>query len=259
MIHNLFCFHGVDHKVGTTMVTQSVAETISLGSPNLKLLLISMNGRESAEYIKEAPISIDAMKFHIDNKMMSCSDFMKACTHKGNFYMMAGVANELEARYYYPEMARYLLEEIAPEFDLILADCGNEIDNGLAIGALSAAEEIFLVVTQQESGIRRFERNKRIMKNLGIFTSACIVNKYYEQDPIGLSYLAGRMEIEKERLWKLNHADCARQAEMEYKTLLEYRNEPYTKDIVTVANYILRKNGFEEIAKQRKSRWKNFI
>ena len=173
--------------------------------------------------------------------------------------MMAGISNELEARYYYPEMARYLLEEISPEFDLILADCGNELDNGLAIGALSAAEEIFLVATQQETGIRRFEKNKRIMENLGIAVSACIINKYYEQDPVGLSYLAGRMEIEKERLWKLNTAEYSRQAEMEYKTLLEYRNEAYTKDIVTVANYILRKNGFEEFAKQRKSRWKSFI
>ncbi|QOX62494.1 septum site-determining protein MinD [Anoxybacterium hadale] len=259
MIHNLFCFHGVDHKVGTTMVSQSIAEAISLGSPNLKLLFISMNGRESAEYVKETPVSIDAMKFHIDNKMINGSDFMKTCSHKGNFYMMAGISNELEARYYYPDMARYLLEEIAPEFDLILADCGNEIDNGLAIGALSSAEEIFLVATQQETGIRRFEKNKRIMENLGIAISACIINKYYEQDPIGLSYLAGRMEIEKERLWKLNTADYSRQAEMEYKTLLEYRNEAYTKDIVAVANYILRKNGFEEFAKQRKSRWKSFI
>ncbi len=259
MIHNLFCFHGIDHKVGTTMISQSLAEIISSNDPNLKILMISMNGRESTEYVKESPISIDAMKFHINNKMISGYDFLKTCTHKGNFYMMAGVSNELEARYYYPDMAKYLLEEIAPEFDLVIADCGNELDNGLAIGTLSISEEIFLVATQQESVIRRFEKNKRIMDNLGIGISSCIINKYYEQDPLGLSYLSNRMKIGKEKIWKLDAASYSRQAEIDYKTLLEYKNEAYIKGIITISNYILNKNGFIEIKKQRKNKWKSFI
>lgn len=259
MIHKLFCFHGVDHKVGTTMVSQSVAETIALGFPNLKLLLISMNGRESADYVKETPVSIDTMKFHLDNKMINGIDFMKTCTHKGNFFIMAGVTNELEARYYYPDMARYLLEEIEPEFDIMIADCGNEIDNGLAIGAMTVAEEVFLVATQQETGIRRFEKNKRLIENLGIPITSAIINKYDEHDPLGHSYLSGRMQIDKAQLWKLHAADYARQAEIERKTLLEYRNDAYIRDVAAVTNDILKKSGFEELPKQRKSRWKGLI
>jgi len=259
LIHNLFSFHGVDHKVGTTMIAQSVAQIISSYYPNLKVLLISMNGRDSTEYLREIPIGIDAVKFHIDNKMISGNEFLRTCTHKGNFYMMSGVSNELEQRYYYPEMAKYLLEEIAPEFDIIIADCGNELDNGLAVGTLTVSEEIYMIITQQESMIRRYEKNKCYLDDLGFGITAFIVNKYYEQDPYGLSYLSSRMQIEKERLWKMDSAGYSRQAEIDNKTLLEYKNEIYLDDILTIANYILNKKGLNEIKQKRKSRWKSFI
>lgn len=259
MIHNLYSFHGIDHKVGTTMISQSVAETISSNQPNLKILFISMNGRESAEFARETPVSIDTVKCHIDNKMISGEDFLKTCTHKGNLYVMAGINNELDGRYYYPDMAKYLLEEVAPEFDIVIADCGNELDNGLAIGTLSVCEEIFLVVTQQESMIRRYEKNKAIIDGLGIGISFCIINKYYEQDPYDLAYISNRMEIDKEKLLKLDSADYSRQAEIDYKTLLEYKNETYLLDIIGITNYILNKCGFIKIEKQRKSKWRSFI
>lgn len=259
MLHNLFSFHGADHKVGTTMIAQSVAEIISVSHPNVKILFIAMNGRESTEYIREAPVSIDSMKFHIDNKMISGEDFLKTCTHKGNFYIMAGITTETEERYYHPEMAKYLLEEVAPEFDLVIADCGNELDNGLAVGTLSVSEEVFLVATQQESVIRRYEKNRMVLNDLGIEISVFIINKYYEQDPYGLPYLASRLEFEKEKFLKVETGSYSRQAEIDGKTLLEYKNEAYRLDIIAIANDILNKNGFTEIKRQRKSRWKSFI
>ena len=218
-----------------------------------------MNGRESTEYVREIPMSIDSMKFHIDNKMIIGTDFIKTCTHKGNFYMMAGISNELEERYYYPDMAKYFLEEIAPEFDIVLADCGNELDNGLAIGALSMSEDIFLVATQQESIIKRFEKNRKLIDELDIKIAACVINKYDEQDPYGLPYLSNRLGIEKEKIRKVDSSEYSRQAEIDYKTLLEYKNPVYIQDMSLVANHILDKNGFSLIEKQRKSRWKSFI
>jgi len=259
LIHNLFSFHGADHKVGTTMIAQSVAEIISANHPNLKILLIAMNGRESSEYIREAPVSIESMKFHIDNKMINGEDFLKTCTHKGNFYIMAGISNEAEERYYHPEMAKYLLEEVAPEFDMVIADCGNALDNGLAVGTISVSEEVFLVATQQESVIRRYEKNRTVLDDLGIGISVFIINKYFEQDPYGLPYIASRLEVEKEKLLKVETSGYSRQAEIDCKTLLEYKNEAYRFNIIAVANDILNKNGLTEIQRQRKSRWKSFI
>lgn len=218
-----------------------------------------MNGRESSEYAREMPVSIDSMKFHMDNKMVSAVDFIKTCTHRGNFYMMGGISNETEARFYHPDMAAYFLEEVAPEFDLVIADAGNEMDNGLAVGALSLSEEVFLLTTQQESVLRRYEKNRKLLDELGVGIAAFIVNKYYEQDPHGLSYLSDRLETGRERIFKVDSAGWARQAEIDNKTLLEYKNETYTLDIIGLANYILSKAGFAEIQRQRKSRWKSFI
>lgn len=259
MIHNLFTFHGADHKVGTTMAAQSVAEIISANNPGLKIMLIAMNGRESAEYFREAPAGIDTLKFHIDNKMISGEDFLKTCTHKGNFYIMTGISNEAEARWYHPEMAKYLLEEITPEFDLVIADSGNELDNGLAAGTLLVSGEVLFVTAQQESAVRRYERNRKLLDDLGVEISLFIVNKYFEQDPYSLSYLAGRMETGKGKFLKIDSADYSRQAETDCRTLLEYKNETYRSDIAALANYILNKAGFPEIRRQRKSRWKSFI
>lgn len=259
MIHNLFSFHGADHKVGTTMTAQSVAEIIAANLPDLKILWIAMNGRESSDYFREAPVTIDSMKIHIDNKMISGEDFLKTCTHKGNFYIMAGVSNETEARYYYPDMAIYFLEEVAPVFDLVLADCGNDLDNGLAIGTLCESEEILMVATQQETALRRYETYRKLMDDLNLSISKYIINKYCEQDPYGLSYLAERLEIVRDKLVKIELSYYSRQAEIDKKTLLDFKNEAYSHDIAAVANEILRKTGFSEIQKQRKSRWKGFI
>jgi len=241
------------------MISQSTAELIASHFSNLKILFISTNGRESAEYVRETPMSIDAMKYHIDNKMIVGSDFLKECTHKGDFYMMSGISNELEERYYFPDTVSYFFEEIAPEFDIIIADCGSELDSGLAIGTLSVSEHIFLIATQQESSMKRFEKNKPFMDELGFKIEACIINKYYEQDPYGLSYLSNRLKIEKKNIWKVTSSEYYRQAEIDHKTLLGYKNDLYIQDISLIANYILHNKGFSLINRQRKSRWKNFI
>src|SRR5665647_1130568 len=53
----LFSFHGIDHKVGVTMIAQSVAELIANERKDLKILLITLNGRKNAGYVKKDIIS----------------------------------------------------------------------------------------------------------------------------------------------------------------------------------------------------------
>lgn len=258
MLRNLFVFHGVDHKVGTTMLTQSIAKLIADENREIRILQISLNGREGAEYVRETPPCIDTLKISIDNKMINGSDFLRLCKQKENYYMLAGITNELEERFYYPETAEYLLQEVAPEFDLILADSGNEIDNGLAIGALCLSENNFLVLTQQETTMKRYERMRRIYAGLNINFPHLIVNKYNQEDPYHLNYIAQRLEIESQAFYTVQSAGYARQAEMDYKTLIEYKNDKYARDILHIANDILGKSGLYEI-KKRKSKWKSFI
>lgn len=241
------------------MVSQSVAEMIAAQTNGVKVLYLSLNGRESTEYVKETPVFIDSIKNHIENKMLNGHDFLRICMYMKNLYMLAGICNELEERHYHPEMAIYLLEEVAPEFDLIIADCGNDPDNGLAVGGLSISCETIFVMTQQESALKRYEKLRETYDAMGVHFDAYLVNKFFGHDPYSLQYIAERLQLDKGQLWKIEAAGYSMQAEMDYKTLLDYKSEKYSEDVTSVANHILSKSGFEMITKARKRKWKSFI
>lgn len=256
---NLFVFHGVDHKVGTTMISQSVAEYLADQYKDIKVLFVTLNGRESAEYVHEAPETIEGIKNHIDSKLINEIDFMKVCKKTENFFMLAGIRNESEQRNYYPDMSTYLLETVTEKFDIVIADSGNELDNGLAIGALSSTRNRFLILTQQETVLYRWERNRDLYQRLGICFDVYILNKYYEQDPYNLSYIGERLTIPEDKFFKIGFAGYGRQAEMEYRTLMEYKDHKYTLDIAGISEIILEGIGMPIKKKVRKAKWKNFI
>lgn len=258
-MEKLFVFHGVDHKVGTTMISQSVAEHISNSYPDLKVLFMTLNGRESAEYVRETPQTIEGIKIHIDNKILDNETFKRSCKKTESLYMLAGILNESEERFYYPDTVRYLLDSVIPEFNIIIIDSGNEIDNGLAFGSLVSTNNRFLLISQQESVIKRWEKLRTIYEKLGISFENYIINKYYEEDPYGLSYIADRLELSKSSLVKVEGVHYARRAEMDYKTLLEYRNDKYNENIEEISNLILNRIGRAINKKQRKNKWISFI
>jgi len=52
--------------------------------------------------------------------------------------------------------------------------------------------------------------------------------------------------------------DYGKQAEMEYRSLIEFRDDKYKFDIGIIANQILFKMGENEIDSRKKTKWKNF-
>ncbi|MGI6731422.1 MAG: hypothetical protein ACOX5F_05900 [Anaerovoracaceae bacterium] len=256
MIDNLYVFHGTDSKVGTTMLAQSVAEMISREKRDLKILMASLNGRISTEYVREDPPSIDTFKMHLDNHMINEKDFIKKCLYSDNLYRLAGVSNEMEERYYFPDTAKYLLETVAKEFDMIIVDAGNRIDNGLAVGALTEAKKIFLILTQQETALRRFEKTKEVYNGLGISMSYYILNKYQDVDPYSLAYIKERLDISRQLVYKVDYSRYSRMAEMDYKSLMDYKNDLFTRDIMELSNSILLESGYSEINQRGNSNGK---
>lgn len=238
------------------MIAQSVSEIISRENRELKVLFASLNGRESIEYVREAPPFIDSLKMHLDNHMINEQDFLKTCQYSENLYRLAGLSNEQEERYYFPDTTRYLLETVASEFDIIIVDSGNKIDNGLAVGALSVAKEVLLVLTQQETALRRFEKTKEIYAGLGFQLSTYIINKYQDMDPYSIKYIKERLDIPEHSIYNVESAGYSRQAEIDNKTLMEYRNDKFTQDIINIANYILLESGYREIKKRGKTNGK---
>ncbi len=119
-MNNIVVFHGVDHKVGTTMIAQSVAEMIAREKQIYKVLLLFLNGRKSTDYIREEFNSIGQIKMQIDNRIISGKEIAKICRCHNKLYMLAGVGKPEEERCYYPDTAEFILNSLKNEFDLIM-------------------------------------------------------------------------------------------------------------------------------------------
>lgn len=255
----IYAFHGVDGKTGTTMITQSIAELIASNYKDIKIMMISMHGRPGTEYVDQVGESIEGVKLYLNNRLLDSRKLIEDCRRAHNFYMLGGVENIGQVRSYHPEMAAYLLESLESELDLILIDTGNEIDNGLAVGALEYIGEKYCIITQQESILKRYERVKPIYEQLGIDFSLYIVNKYTDQDICDLRYIAERLSLDQKKLMKVEASGYERQAEWDHRTLLTYKDETFCRDIHSIANWLLTQAQIEPMDMARKKKWPLFI
>lgn len=259
-MNNVFVIHGVDHKVGTTMLSQSIAETISSSYSSKKILLLFLNGRKSTDYIKEEAGSIENIKLRIDNMMIDGTEIESFCLKKRNLFIMAGISKIEDERFYFPENAEYLLSKIEKDFDIIIIDSGNNLDNGLAIGALKYTENRILVITQLETALKRFDEMLPIYTKLNLSFKRYLINKYYENDPYDQDYISKRIQVEDKLIFYINQNNNYRQAEASCRSLLEFKDENYTKDIFKISNWILECMGLERIQNiKRNKKWINFI
>lgn len=257
---NLFAFHGIDHKVGVTMVAQSIAELIASKNSNIKVLFISLNGRGNCEYIKEKVKTIDEFKLQMDSQILISKDFVRDCRYKTNLYVLAGLENEHEKRYYFPDSIQYLLESVSTSFDVIIADTGSELDNGLALGGLSTSAKNYLILTQLESNYYRYDKRKNWFLKAKIDFDKVIINKFSEEDPHTFKYISERLPLDKNKILKIGLMEYARQAELEHKTFTGFKADKYLEEITMIANSILDSIGLSQIKVQRKNKlWKNFI
>lgn len=258
-MNRMFAFHGVDGKTGTTMVAQSVAETIAAADKGIKVMMVSLNGRSGTEYVDRIGESIEGLKMYLDNKVLSKKVLEESCKYTENLFLLAGVESLGQSRHYFPETAIYFLNRIEEEFDVIIADTGNDLDNGLAVGALERIPERFCILTQQESMLKRYESIEFLYRKLGIDFSCYVVNKYSDEDPYSLGYIRERLKISQKQLKKIQAVSYGRQAEMDYRTLLYYKDKIYNQDILEIANDILIKCRMNIIQEQRKKKWIPFI
>jgi len=242
------------------MLSQSVAEFLADHLKEASVLLIFLNGKKSMEFINEDIITIDQFKNRLDSGMPIDETLLRDCRRKDNLCVIGGLRNELEHRRYHPETAHKLLEELKKRFDIIIADTGNEIDNGLALGGLLAGGKNCMVLTQNEASIARFEELRSIYVKLSIKFDYYIINKYSAREPYSLKYIRKRLDSTKNALMKVSLSGHGHQAEAEKRTLLNFDNDDYTTDIMVLASAMAKDIGAGEIKTQRNNRiWRCFI
>ena len=258
-MNHIAVFHGAEHKVGCTMLAQSVAELIAKANKEIDVLFTALNGRKSAEYVCEDTETIDRYKPRLHSRIGIEKSLLKPYKKSENLYIIAGVEKEEEARHYYPEDGQALLESLIGSFDLVVVDSGSELDNGLALSALKKEGICTLVFGQSESSLARYERMRGVYERAEIHFDRYLINQFIDTDPYTLPYISSRLGLDKEQLAKVAFCQAARQAEMEHKTLLDFKEEKYRKDIAKVASAVMAALNISETTQRRKRGWKSFI
>lgn len=256
----VFAFHGAERKVGVTMIAQSIAEKIANDCEQLEVLLLVLNGRTNHQYFDKEVKSITEYKLQLESKLLNGKDLARDCRYKGNLHVLAGPRDEFEYRYYFPEEITYLMECIKSEFDVIIIDTGDSIDCGLAVGGLAAAENKYMIVTQDETSLERYQRLHHIYEQMGLGFECLVINKYVPQDIYSKGYIGERLEYSKERLISLETSSKGRQAEREKNSFYELHDEVWCQGIKFITDNILNACGINSLKKQRKSKvWKSFL
>lgn len=252
----VIAFHGIDSKVGTTMISQSVAELIAEDMREIKVILIACNGKGGVGYISGAGESMDNIRIALESRIHPVKDLLYDCRRSENLFILNSSYGIGRGRKQHPEAASYMIERLRDDMDLIIADCGGELDDGLAIGALKESDESYCVLTQQEFGIERYDKLKDWYHRLGIRFDKFLINKYRSDDNYRMKNLVDRIGMEEDKVLLISESVHDRRAEHERKTLLNYRSGKYTEDIRCIANCILKGAGFLPLENKKKAFWK---
>jgi hypothetical protein len=140
---NVITFFGADSKVGTTITSQAVAESLALNTV-LQIGFLNLSGQPSFNYIQGSSegYGIDLIKTKILNFVLSSDELRSAMISKGNLSILPSVKTLADLRYYKPKHVEYLISLATTIFDVVIVDAGYYPNSGLFIGALNATKQI---------------------------------------------------------------------------------------------------------------------
>lgn len=248
----VFVYYGVDHKCGTSMICQSVAEKIAKEFPELKILVVHTEGRRGTDYVSGVSESMERIRPYLAEGFLDGEEILNKSKLKDNLYFIAGEEQLDCADRYHPNMSALFLSTMKDEFDLIFCDSGSEIENSLALGSLFVADAVYIIMQQSESALRRFEWLYPLYSKLNVKTAGYLVNKYDKESPYSIKYIQQRLDFLDKQLITICESLQGKQAEIERCTLNRYNEKAYNKDIEEMANHILKRAGLTCIPQRKK-------
>lgn len=246
---NIAVFLGTDSKVGTTMVTQAIAETIAKYT-KARVALLFLNGQPSNDYIKDKdPVSgLDSIKVKVINKILSDSELISACVKQAdNLYILPGSKTLIDVRYFGNDHIENLIQLASRMFDIVLIDAGHKLFNGMTIGSLNSTPHRYLITTQQDSALRNYVRTcLQVFSELDISPSdfLLIVNKFVHLPELYTSSQLGNL-YNTSLIGTIDHVEYGWQAEKDQNTLLHYDIPNYTRQVLDISRIISSQLGID--------------
>lgn len=248
-------FIGADSKVGTTMVAQSVAETLVKNKQ--KVLLVLASGEFGDDFISNETIGcIDELK---GASVLTTEEALKLINvTKNGLSYVGGSRNIVEIKQFNPNVIDILIGAVYKEFDYIVIDGGHDLQMPLPIGSIIYTDELYYVFAPNEKAVKRFGYFKdmiisQILKNVNNQKMAAgkdpvletiIVNKVskkmlatYSKEQISQIYDLEALD--------LPYVDSPEKYELEKKTMVG--NKGYDKALnKLVAKILVEENTKEE-------------
>lgn len=247
---NVIVFYGASHGVGTTTISNSVAQIIA-DNCDKKVFLGFMQTGNGADYYKfEKRNSIDELKLKIVNRVLSISEVLSECHQLGNLYVLQGIKNFLYSMEYELSDIEYFIDLLSTNFDVVILDVGVDINYAICLGSLLYTKNRYLVVTPSPKVIESYYEIEGLLQKLGISKFSLILNDMQQE--------LGRTENIVSKFpnalyfGSLPHSDYGWQAEIEKELLYKYPSKSYKNKILTLAAEIAKTVGIEIQVKGRR-------
>ena len=237
---SIITFHGADHKCGTSMVAQSVAEKIAADHPDCSVLLVHTEAQAGIEYSPFVSESMERIRPYMSGRVIDTDEIVERAKVSRNLSIIGGSENPECSWDYHPDMAAFFLSAVKNSYDVIICDSGSEIGHGLALGSLMSAELCCLVLTQCESALRRFEWQRTLFERLSVTFDTYVINNYERSGMFGKGDITVRLSAENSRVCTVRRSPFGECAELDRKTLLQYRDSGYARDITRLAEVFFR-------------------
>ena len=251
--------HGGDHKTGVTMLTQCIAEHLAEHLKDQTVVQASLQGNPGGDYCQASVQSVEGMRSYLEQNVLNCGELLRECKVQERLYLVRGIWRPEQRRLYHPEVAVYLTEQLRREAAFVVADTRSEAHDGLAVGALGAADLRCLVLTQQGSVIARWERSRGLYRRLRIDFSMMIIDRYLPEATYTKEYMAERLGFPPDCILTVDDSPYGARADGEKKSLLKYRDERFRQGIDRICRRFTEYAGLNYSEEKRWRWWKNSI
>jgi len=234
----IIAFHGADHKCGTSMLAQCTAEKLAQDRPDLRVLLVHTESSSGDDYSPMLNESIERIGPYISDRILDIDEILDRAKIKDNLWIIGGIGDVCSASAFHPDMTVYFLNAIRPSFDVIICDSGSEINSGIALGALINADSVFIVLSQSGAAIARYRRFAELYRRLGLAIDCFIINRYERAAVFDRKSICAQLDLPQDCVITVRSSSYSQSAELDSKSLLNYRDGGFLKDICRIRSEI---------------------
>jgi len=236
---SIISFYGADHKTGTSMISLCVAQSIARMCPSLKVLLIYIESKSSEAYTPKIGESINRIWPYVNEQILDLEELEQKAKYEKNLSIIGGPGFADLDESFNEDGCQYLFSRCSDKYDIIICDTGSEITKALCLGSIRASDEVNIVLNQKENSLRKYEKESAFYEKMGISFSYYIINMYDKDNIYSKNYIIKRLDLSDEKTICIRDSGFGDIAEMQSKSLLEFKSTSFKRCIENMAKRII--------------------